>query len=159
MQFLLRKATIEDSQFLIETRNHPENVRLSASRRIITQDEHQDWLHRILKEKKCLPIIIVEKSTGKRCGYARIDQNGSTGSITIVLINEIQGQGWGPVIIRDVARMGTETLEGLKEIKAVIRAGNKRSERAFRKAGFISCQEYQEREDGEVELVWRSRLS
>lgn len=115
-------------------------VALSTSQRTISLNEHQKWLESMLISKENLLLIIASATEQKQLGYARLDcQSAEIATITIVLLPEFQGMGFGIRLISEVCKLGSARWNKLRQILAIIRKENERSLTAFSKAGFVEA--------------------
>ena len=134
---LLRRAQIEDANFLLTVRNRPEMIALSSSQQRIDPAEHQRWLRAVLQSQQHLLLIIGGDSKAEAQGYARLDcLSADTAAITVVLLPEWQGKGLGGQVIERISQYGFATWPCLRHILAHIRLENLKSQNAFLRVGF-----------------------
>ena len=119
--------------------NDPVVRRASFCEHRITEQEHRDWLARVLADPERILWIIVT-SNGARAGQVRFDCRGTAATISISLTPPFRGCGLG----RGIIAQACDTLlreTDVATILAEIRRENTRSYNAFQRAGFVNVAE------------------
>ena len=129
----LRSATRQDADLLLGLRNDPLTVRYSRSGRAVTEDEHRKWIEeRIAGDSPNVWIAIAE---GEPVGQTRIDVDGETGEVGIVVAPSARGRGFAATILEALTAKARQQ-RGLRRLVAQVHTENTASLRAFQSAGF-----------------------
>lgn len=145
MQIELRKANIEDSQFLFDLRNDPSAHKWFKNPNPVAEEEHQVWLLSVLKEDSSKHLFIIENEN-QRAGQLRIDKlNEKQAEIHISLAKEHRGKGLGTLALKEGILLAKEL--GFKELEAEVHQDNLASQGLFQKLGFV----FQEQKD-----IWKT---
>lgn len=131
---ILRHAVLEDAQCIFEWRNGPWIVSLSTSQRTVTLEEHRQWMQKILGSRQHL-LFVIEPEAGLGAGTVRLERHKSRAVITIYLLREFTGRGFGVRAIQE-ACVKAFACWPVESIHACIRRNNQPSLSAFSKAGF-----------------------
>jgi RimJ/RimL family protein N-acetyltransferase len=135
-----------DEQRLLEWRNDPEVRAQSFSAEEVDRQAHSDWFAGRLADPATL-ILIVEDDDGP-VGQVRLDDAGEgVAEVHVALAPSARGRGYGREALALAAREARAEL-GAHTVLAKVKAGNERSLRTFRAAGFEPAWEA----DGVVEL-------
>src|SRR3990172_11824914 len=129
---MIRRATFEDMQMVINWRNSPEVMEQSSGQRQVTREEHIRFFHEtIVGETRLLWII---NTNG---GTVRVDRHGERATISIYVLKEFQGQGKGTTSLISACRDAFAHWDDVMELQANIREDNVRSIATFAACGFI----------------------
>jgi RimJ/RimL family protein N-acetyltransferase len=132
----VRSARVDDEDRLFQWRNDPWIVSLSGSQREVTRDEHAAWFLRTVHSPDHL-VLVVEVN-GEPAGSVRFDRSEhSAAVVTIYLLQPFTGRGLGVAALREGCHRAFERWPDLLCVRAHINRDNRRSARAFGKAGFI----------------------
>ena len=132
----LRPAEARDGSALWKWRNE-ESVRVASfDPEPIALADHERWFAARLVDPSC--AIFVVAVAGRDAGYVRFDGDGDEALVSVALAPEARGRGAGPAAIRAAVRALRVRRPGSRVV-ALIRAGNPRSEAAFRRAGFVAA--------------------
>lgn len=144
----LRPATRDDAAALLAWRNDPETRAASRSQAAVSPDEHLAWLDRQLARTD--GALLVAEREGAAVGQVRLDPaaDGTT-EVSLTVAPEHRGRGLAEALLR--AAEAHARAAGRVRLSAWIRAGNERSVRAFRHAGYYGFTEHA-RPDG---AYWR----
>jgi RimJ/RimL family protein N-acetyltransferase len=137
----LRPLTADDEKMLLVWRNHPEIVRLSATQKTVTTDEHHDWMHRTLRDPNRLVFIVLLDS--QPVGIVRYDKNPENESIAevgIYLMPEHTGHGIGSEALKKSILLTLQKWRQIQLIRAKVREDNSRSISFFKKLCFSENQ-------------------
>jgi len=135
---VIRAASLEDADFLLEIRNDPEIIALGSSKRAVDPQEHRTWLTNVLKSDSHLVFVVESPDQSESIGYARLDRDGADMAvITTALIKFWRGRSIGSKVIRMVSEIGFHKWKRLRFIIANVRTENLASARAFMNAGFV----------------------
>ena len=137
-----RNVRFEDAQTLLKWRNDPEVRSVSFQNTPIEIEEHENWLTKSLGMPERI-LLMAEDQQGNPIGKVQIDftsdQMGSV-MIGIVVGLENRSKGLGTVLIEKATTALFIAEKNVQQIVAQIKPGNLASEKAFRKAGFVSKQ-------------------
>jgi len=134
MNFKIRKALLGDSDFLFQLRNE-ESVRLvSLHGDPISLEVHQRWFANKLGNSNS--VIFIAETDGVPIAQTRFDVIGNDAEVSIAVVKEYRGKGYGSEILRKTSRECFEMFPDLKVINAFINFGNDNSARSFSKAGY-----------------------
>lgn len=136
-----RNVRLEDADLLRAWRNDPEVRSVSFHQSPIGPTEHQQWLIQSLKMPRRI-LLMAEDRQGNAIGKIQIDfssEQMNTVTIGIVVAAEHRSKGLGTVLIEKSTSALFAAEQKVQQIVAQIKPGNLASERAFRKAGFVSA--------------------
>ena len=136
MDIRYRKATIEDSSFLLAVRNQ-EDVRLnSRNSTTIAEDNHALWFKQRLKEERLQGPILIFSQANSLIGYSRIDLlNQESAILSIALDVEYRNKGLGRIILQLTLDYAKNSI-GVRSFEALISEQNVASKRIFQICGF-----------------------
>ena len=135
-----RNATMADADMLLAWRNDPEVRSVSFNGSIIQPAEHQQWLARSIAMPDRI-LLMAEDRQGNAIGKIQIDfTSEAMNSVTIGIVvgQGHRGRGLGTILIEKSTSALFKAERNVQQIVAHVKPGNLASERAFRKAGFIS---------------------
>lgn len=133
MRIVLRLATLDDSEFLLELRNDPETVRHSFVQRKTSRDQHEAWLSRVLADStERLFIAEVENSPVGR-GHLNAFMDGVYVSVSVAA--PYRGKGYGREIVSELTGYALD-WKPAKPVRAEIRPENIASKKVFAATGF-----------------------
>lgn len=136
-----RNATMADAEILLAWRNDPEVRSVSFNSSTIQPAEHQQWLARSIAMPDRI-LLMAEDRQGNAIGKIQIDFTSATMNsvkIGIVVGQGHRARGLGTVLIEKSTSALFKAEKHVQQIVAQVKPGNLASERAFRKAGFISA--------------------
>ncbi len=136
MDIQYRKATIEDSSFLLAVRNQ-EDVRLNSRNSTkIVEDSHSSWFKQRLMEEGLRGPILIFSLDDSLIGYSRIDLlNQDSAILSIALDVEYRNKGLGRIILQLTVDYAKNSI-GVRSFEAVISEENVASKRIFQICGF-----------------------
>jgi RimJ/RimL family protein N-acetyltransferase len=150
---ILRRATLEDSDFLFALRNDPQTVKASFDDRLVTLDEHSEWMKKKLSDPFCELYIAEEEIKGRppgnRVGMGRLELNLTDAELSIAVSPEYRRRGFGSEIIKLL--LARSSALG-KFPLARIRSTNISSLKAFLNAGMRP-------KEGIATFVWFTPLT
>jgi len=135
-----RNVTMADAELLLAWRNDPEVRSVSFHSDPIKIKEHRQWLARSIAMPQRI-LLMAEDRQGNAIGRIQIDfTNENMNSVTIGIIVglEHRARGLGTILIEKSTSALFKAEKKVQQIVAQVKPGNLASERAFRKAGFIS---------------------
>jgi RimJ/RimL family protein N-acetyltransferase len=132
----LRRASREDSDSILEWRNHPDIRRHSFNANLVERTEHDIWFGSALKNPKII-LLIGEDLNGNPIGVVRFDQDKDVADVSIYIVPGRCGAGLGALLLEAAVKWVKDNSE-IKKIFANIMFENDRSFRVFQKVGFIS---------------------
>ncbi len=129
----LRAARKDDVSLIREWRNDTDAVRVSATARPVSDDEHALWFAAVLGDPE--RHLWVAEELGVPVGQVRVDIDGDGGVFSIAVAPGQRGRGIGQAMLRgaltEVVREGLAT-----RLTALAREDNAASIRAFEQVGF-----------------------
>lgn len=131
---LLRKATLNDADMILEWRNAAENRRYSLDQKIINKEEHINWLTEVLNDNKI--FLLIAESDKKPLGVVRYDITASTAMVSIYLKPGETGKGIGSAILQCGFDWLRKNVFAVNSVEAKILPNNTASIKAFEKVGF-----------------------
>lgn len=135
----LRAADPDDERRILEWRNDPWIVSLSAGQKTIDPREHRAWFASVLEDNDCL-LYIVEDKSGQGMGTVRVEKaDVKRALLTIYLLREFTGSGRGVSAITQATSNALDAWPGVSSVHAIIRPENLQSDSAFLKAGYAVC--------------------
>ena len=123
----LRRATVEDWEFLLAWRNDPATRAASRNVRPVAKDEHLNWLSRFLANPK--NSLLIAESEGTPVGTVRFDR-GVPREISWTVAPDWRGKGIGKAMIRKAVDSASQSL------RASVRTSNISSRRLAEAVGF-----------------------
>lgn len=129
----LRRADAGDHR-LREWRNEAATRAASFNQEYVTEDEHERWLARKLRDPSAR-IFVVEDALGRGIGYVRFEIVDRVAEISVSIDARERGRGVGVEAIRT----GSDhilTTEPVSSVVARIRRDNRASVATFERAGF-----------------------
>ncbi len=130
----LRKALIDDMEFVFRLRNDPSVRDSSINTSEVGFETHSQWYKQKLNDPNTHLFIVV--INGESVGQTRIDIQGNQGVISIVIAKEHRSQGYGREAIQNACKLVFLEDSRVEEIFAYVRLDNATSLKVFRKAGF-----------------------
>ena len=128
---VLRPATIEDAESLLEWANYPDSLSNKAATTVaIDRRTHYDWLEARLVDESCRLCII--ESGGTPVGQVRLELKSGGYHVDIFIVPAYRRAG--------VARSALQkaiSVANLRPVIAIVRAGNEPSISLFRSLGFV----------------------
>jgi RimJ/RimL family protein N-acetyltransferase len=124
---ILRSATIQDTDLLLEWRNDPETRRASHNTAEVQRDEHISWLSRTLNNPN--RRLFVAEEDGVPVGTVRADLSEGVWELSWTVAPSARGRG---VAKRMVALLAHQISD---PIRAEVKAGNLASARIAEDAG------------------------
>ena len=129
----LRPVKIDDAQMVFEWRNSSFIIAPSTLQRKVTWNEHLSWFKKVVKARDYRMFIIQNEE--EPMGQVRFDRKDDDCKISVYLLEEFIGKGYGIEAIRQ----GCQTifkLWDINEVIAYVRGDNIDGYRAFIKSGF-----------------------
>lgn len=131
-----RRASVSDELLLLQWANDEDRRRNALSNRVITPDEHHQWLESKLHDEDGCRLFIVETSDAVPVGQVRFQRcEETTWEIHYSLGERFRGQGLANALLATAldAMKGDRTC---REIIARVKKGNVPSCRALARVGF-----------------------
>jgi len=135
----IRPAQFTDAEPLWHLANDPEVRHASWGRATIPWDTHVTWLLRTVESSTarlyvgCIGSVMV--------GQARLDRSSSGLTVSVALVAEARGKGYGVALIRKMTDRASSWAPGAP-LWAEVRDGNVASRRAFEQAGYTgTCED------------------
>ncbi len=135
VKIVLRKATLDDKEFLFGLRNDKDAYQWFSNPRPVKWEDHLKWLEDVFSGKIKKHLFIVE-SEEKRVGQFRLDEvSPAEAIINISLSKDCRGKGLGTLTLEEGIELAKQL--GFKELIAEIHQDNLASSKLFQKLGFI----------------------
>ncbi|WP_412470483.1 MULTISPECIES: GNAT family N-acetyltransferase [unclassified Halobacteriovorax] len=132
IDFHLRKALIEDSEFLLENRNNPEIYKYFHNNKPVERSDHEKWYASALTSNNNL--VYIAESDSEKVGVIQLRIIDSTGLVSIYISPIHHGKGYA---LRSLNALKVYAQEmGLKNLTAEVVIENEASQRLFEKSGF-----------------------
>ncbi len=132
----LRRAAAADRDNLFLWRNHEQVRHVSHSPEPIERSAHDAWFSATLANPR--RILLIAEDSGVPVGVLRYDMDDAQvqATVSIYLVPNMAGQGYGPAILRAGSAWLLDQHPGVRSIVAEILAGNTASHKAFIEAGY-----------------------
>ena len=135
-QLRLRPATMEDCRLVWSWANEPHTREMSFSGvESIPLDQHEEWYRGKQQSSACHHWIAC-LADDTPIGQIRFDIDGAVAVVSVTLVPEHRGRGFG----RQIIQLGTQRLmreTPVEVVEALIRPDNAASLHVFRKCGFV----------------------
>lgn len=134
---VLRKATEQDSAFLLALRNDPAVRQNSFHKELVTPEDHAVWLRHVLADPARTLWIAEHADTGAAIGQLRLDDEGDPGyEISYSVAPDWRGQHVGTVMIGVLMQQLRAEREDVRVFARVL-PDNFASQRVFVHNGFV----------------------
>ena len=133
-QVIIRHATIEDCDSVLEWRNSGETRRYAFESKTISIETHREWYNKSLVSSN--RILLIGEIENIPVGVLRYDFMDVDAQISIYLVPGFQGRGIGTQLIKTGSLWIKENYPNIKRIKAEILSENMPSLNAFISAGY-----------------------
>jgi len=135
----LRKATMNDAEFVWHCRHDDQAWKFNKNATPISLESHIEWFGDFMKnpDRDMFIASSAEEGEPKEFGYIRFDrlhEDPSQVEISLSLIGAARGQGLGRMLIAESVRKAAHL--GVNVLIAVVHQGNATSRRAFEACGF-----------------------
>jgi RimJ/RimL family protein N-acetyltransferase len=133
-KILMRRARQEDSESMLEWRNHPDTRRYFFDPSPFDPAAHKAWFSAALTNPSRF-LLIGEDVRERAVGVVRFDQEGNSADIAIYLVPQRRGEGLG-ILLLGAAVLWLKGNSAVKHIRADVLAANAASLKMFAAAGF-----------------------
>jgi len=130
----IRRARQEDSESILEWRNHPETRSYFFDPSPVDPEAHRAWFSAALTNSLRY-LLIGEDASERTVGVVRFDQVGNSADIAIYLVPHRHGEGLGILMLEAAVRWLKENST-VELIRADVLAKNAASLKMFAAAGF-----------------------
>ena len=156
MEIKLKRANLNDLEFVFNLRNE-EAVRLvSFSSDLIDLETHRKWFERKLAGNDC--VLLIAEVDSQPVAQVRFDWlDGGDAEINIAVTEKFRGKGYGTDIIHKSSIKFLEEFSECARIFAYIKSDNIASIRSFTKAGYVFQKETEHRGQKCTEMIFLSR--
>ena len=137
---VIRRATEQDSQQLLEWRNHPKIRAASRNDQPILFEEHQKWFKEVTSGKN--RELLIGISRNRPVGVVRFDKDGDAAEISIYLVPEGGFSGQGLNLLIEAEKWLKANRSDIKSIRASVLAGNKASKNLFLRSNYCEYEIY-----------------
>jgi RimJ/RimL family protein N-acetyltransferase len=131
----LRRAVADDCRQVWLWRNDETTRAASFDSEPIAFETHRRWFDESLQRPDRHLFIVL--AGGREAGVVRLDVTEAAGTVSIYLASAWRGRGVGPSALAALERIAFGPL-GLGRMEARVKADNRASLEAFRKAGFAT---------------------
>ncbi len=130
----LRRASLADLEFFFQLRNDTivRNVSFDSEKIII--ENHSRWYKNKLDDPNAYLFVIL--AHGEQVGQIRVDHENNYGVISLAIVEEHRGNGYGFMAIRDVCTLIFSENPNLEFMLAYIGLENTASLKTFMRIGF-----------------------
>ena len=135
---VLRPATFDDAQLLLDLRNDPDAVRWSTSGSPISEADHGQWCRNVL-DNPAHRIRIAQRG-GTSIGFVRVAVHEGIGTVSIAVDRHCRGNGYSALMLKAIVKDCNADCQ-VRELAATIHPDNRASMRAFAAAGFLASPE------------------
>ena len=153
---LLRPLAADDADAVWEMVNDPEGNDLTATTAEFEHEQIAAWCASRATADERLDLAIVERATGTFAGEVvlnEFDASANSANFRISLRGPAwYGRGLGGEATQLIVRHGLEVV-GLDRITLTVLARNPRAQRAYRTAGFVVTDEFEEDGEAWVEMA------
>ncbi|MEM7540329.1 MAG: GNAT family N-acetyltransferase [Pseudomonadota bacterium] len=131
----LRQARVSDSKLLFDWANEDEVRRMSFSPEPVLWVDHQRWIAEKLGDRNCRIYIFLIR--GKPAGQMRLEcVEVEVAEVDVHTSIAFRGRGWGGRFLRLGSEQFFREFPKVQTLRAVVRADNLKSLRAFEKSGY-----------------------
>lgn len=103
-----RLATLDDSQTLLDWRNHPDTRQFSMSSKEIPLIQHEQWLSEKLQSHHCRLFMIMKDED--KAGMIRLDRDEDGIIVSWNVAPEKRGMGIGQAMLEKLTRQSADIL-------------------------------------------------
>lgn len=140
----LRRAGSEDAVRILEWRNHPAVRRYANDPAPIDHASHARWFAEISTSPN--HALLIAEWAGEPLGVLRYDFTGERARVSIYVVPERMGQGWGGALLRQGERWLAAHRPEIRWCEAEIRGENLASKKIFERNGFRARKLFLEKE-------------
>jgi UDP-2,4-diacetamido-2,4,6-trideoxy-beta-L-altropyranose hydrolase len=130
----VRQAGRQDSEKLLEWRNHPKVRQSSRTTTVITRETHVTWLEGVLRDAN-RPLLVGGCAEGE-VGVVRFDIVQAEAEVSIYLAPEFHGRGMGAALLGAAERWLRQERPEVRRLRAVVLGDNRASHRLFVAGGY-----------------------
>jgi UDP-2,4-diacetamido-2,4,6-trideoxy-beta-L-altropyranose hydrolase len=131
----LRLAELQDSAFLWQWRNDPEARNNSLDPQPIGWGTHLEWYAKQLSDPRSRIFILTHVIEGPQAQARYHGGDSAIAEVHLTVAPLARGRGLGTRLLQQSAPMALDAL-AVEAIRATILRGNRRSVRAFERAGY-----------------------
>ena len=131
---MLRKATMKDSEIILQWRNDNRVRQSCFHQEIISIDSHMAWLDATLSAIN--KVLLIAEKDGISIGVLRFDLYQETAEINIYIDPERQGQGLGKSALLAGSEWVSQHFPQITKISGKVLSNNIASQKIFSVNGF-----------------------
>ena len=137
LNLTLRRASMGDSESLLDWRNDRTTRAFSLSSAHVTREQHTVWLDEALQDTRCLLLIC--EIDDKTVGMVRINilDDSSVGQVSINMSPEFRGKGISRQLLRESLEFGAQVFDDISKFCADIHIDDVASKKIFISVGFV----------------------
>jgi len=133
--FYLRKATISDSQIVLNLSNDFIVRSQSINKNIISEDEHKLWFNKKINDKDYIFLLAFDRYNNF-IGQVRFQIENNSAIVSISIVHEFRGKGLSKKILKSACKKIFTERTDVDYITAFILPSNETSIKAFKSIGF-----------------------
>lgn len=130
----LRQATLADSNNILAWRNHKAVRENCVQSHIIEPSVHEAWLKKIIASEDA--VLLIAEYEAQPIGTLRFDFKPPEAEISLYLIPELIGKGWGKFLLAAGEKWLKNERRDITRIIAQIMPHNSRSLQLFSQLGY-----------------------
>jgi UDP-2,4-diacetamido-2,4,6-trideoxy-beta-L-altropyranose hydrolase len=133
-EIVLRQATMDDADQLLEWRNQPLVRAASRETGVIDSTIHRSWLTSVLRDPD--RFLLIGEYSGEDIGVLRFDRTGEEAEVSIYLAPGQNGRGFGLALMKAGEAWLRHHEPRILNLLAVVQDGNRASQNLFDRAGY-----------------------
>ncbi len=130
----IREATQADSEKLFIWRNHSSVRAVSRNVDPIEKPAHDAWLSAVISDSD--RALLIGECRGEVVGVVRFDVRAGEAEVSIYLVPDHQGEGYGPELLLATEQWLAESYSDVRIIRAEVLGCNQPSHSLFRTCGY-----------------------
>ena len=151
MTVIIRQATMDDADNLLEWRNDPDTIRYSTSNAGVSRDDHIAWLERKLVSKETMILIGCDSASGEELGVVRFDAHDENFWIVSINLSPAwRGKKMSSPLLDEAVIFFGKIHTAI--VTAYVKQDNIASRRCFERSGFARY------EENDVEVTYMNKV-
>jgi UDP-2,4-diacetamido-2,4,6-trideoxy-beta-L-altropyranose hydrolase len=131
----MRRADMNDSADLLAWRNSPQVRAVSHTTDLIGEETHHRWLLSVLENPR--RELLIGSRDGRPVGVVRFDLNDRAAEVSIYLVPDVVGQGYGTALLLAAEQWLKTTHKEVTTIHAQVLRDNASSHRLFGNCQYV----------------------
>lgn len=133
-KLFLRKATVDDKDFIFTLANNAECRQNSFSAKKIAEDEHEKWFEEVLQSRTKRLLVLMDEEM--KVGQGRVDYISDQCKISYSIIPERRGYGYGRILILQLLQFIRKDFPQCKYSYGEVKYKNIASQKVFEMLNF-----------------------